>query len=213
MTDALPNVSGIRVADVLAQLGSIVGRLAWALAAIGGVALLSGALVLASTLAAAQRQRVAEAAVLRVLGATGPQLRAAWLVEFAVLGSVAGVCAGVVGGGLSWLLMREVLRARWGFLPWTLSAVGAAEMWHRVADIRQVLHGQVGLHRSDPLAANGGLVFGPVLRRIDACFWPARRPLATVSFSGPKGDASQFAAKSERGRGSGVAGRPAAAAS
>ncbi len=126
VTDALPNVTGIRVADVLAQLGSIVGRLAWALAAIGGVALLSGALVLASTLAAAQRQRVAEAAVLRVLGATGPQLRAAWLVEFAVLGAVAGSCAGVVGGGLSWLLMREVLRSRWIFLPWSLSGVGAA---------------------------------------------------------------------------------------
>ncbi len=125
VTDALPNVTGIRVADVLAQLGSIVGRLAWALAAIGGVALLSGALVLASTLAAAQRQRVAEAAVLRVLGATGPQLRAAWLVEFAVLGVVAGLCAGVIGGGLSWLLMREVLRSRWIFLPWTLSGVGA----------------------------------------------------------------------------------------
>ncbi len=125
VTDALPNVSGIRVADVLAQLGSIVGRLAWALAAIGGVALLSGALVLASTLAAAQRQRIAEAAVLRVLGATGPQLRAAWLVEFAVLGIVAGTCAACIGGGLSWLLMREVLRARWVFLPWTLSGVAA----------------------------------------------------------------------------------------
>ncbi len=125
VTDALPNVSGIRVADVLAQLGSIVGRLAWALAAIGGVALLSGALVLASTLAAAQRQRIAEAAVLRVLGATGPQLRAAWLVEFAVLGIVAGICAACIGGGLSWLLMREVLRARWVFLPWTLSGVAA----------------------------------------------------------------------------------------
>ncbi len=125
VTDALPNVSGIRVADVLAQLGSIVGRLAWALAAIGGVALLSGALVLASTLAAAQRQRVAEAAVLRVLGATGPQLRAAWLVEFATLGLVAGTCAGCIGGGLSWLLMREVLRSRWIFLPWTLLGVAA----------------------------------------------------------------------------------------
>ena len=127
VTDALPNVTGIRVADVLAQIGSLVGRLAWALAAIGSVALLSGALVLAATLASTQRQRVAEAAVLRVLGATGAQLRAAWLVEFAVLGAAAGLCAALIGAGLSWLLMRWVLQAPWAFLPWTVAMVlGAA---------------------------------------------------------------------------------------
>ena len=128
VTDALPNVTGIRVADVLVQLGSLVGRLAWALAAIGAVALVSGALVLASTLAAAQRQRIAEAAVLRVLGATSAQLRAAWLVEFAVLGAVAGVCAAGIGAGLSWLLMRFVLQAPWVFLSGTVAAVTGASV-------------------------------------------------------------------------------------
>ncbi len=126
VTDALPNVTGIRVADILDQIGGLVGRLAWALAAIGLVALVSGGLVLAATLAAAQQQRVAEAAVLRVLGATGAQLRAAWLVEFAVLGSLAGLCAGGIGALLSWLLMRLVLQAPWTFLWGTLGAVAGA---------------------------------------------------------------------------------------
>ncbi len=126
VTDALPNVTGIRVADILEQIGSLVGRLAWALAAIGGVALLSGALVLAATLASTQRQRVAEAAVLRVLGATAAQLRAAWLVEFAVLGAVAGAIAALVGALLSWLLMRWVLQAPWAFLAGTVAEVAGA---------------------------------------------------------------------------------------
>ncbi|WP_419728352.1 ABC transporter permease [Lichenicola sp.] len=123
VTDALPNVTGIRVADILAQLGGLVRKLAVALAAIGAVALLSGGLVLAATLAAAQRQRIAEAAILRVLGATGAQLRAAWLVEFAILGGIAGSLAAAIGAGLSWLLMRLVLRAPWAFLTGTVAAV------------------------------------------------------------------------------------------
>jgi putative ABC transport system permease protein len=123
VTDALPNVTGIRVADILTQLGGLVRKLALALAAIGAVALVSGGLVLAATLAAAQRQRVAEAAVLRVLGATSAQLRAAWLMEFAILGAIAGLCAVAVGAGLSWLLMHLVLRAPWAFLPGTVAAV------------------------------------------------------------------------------------------
>ena len=126
VTDALPNVTGIRVADILEQIGSLVGRLAWALAAIGLVALASGGLVLAATLAAAQQQRVSEAAVLRVLGATGAQLRAAWLVEFAVLGLLAGLCAGGIGALLSWMLMRLVLHAPWAFLWGTLGSVAGA---------------------------------------------------------------------------------------
>lgn len=125
VTDALPNVTGIRVADILTQLGGLVRKLALALAAIGAVALVSGGLVLAATLAAAQRQRVAEAAVLRVLGATSAQLRAAWLFEFAILGAIAGLCAVAVGAGLSWLLMHLVLRAPWAFLPGTVAAVMA----------------------------------------------------------------------------------------
>ncbi|MCQ8278001.1 ABC transporter permease [Acetobacteraceae bacterium KSS8] len=123
VTDALPGVTGIRVADILQQIGGIVGKLALALAAVGLVALLSGALVLAASLAATQEQRTREAAILRALGATAAQLRAAWLVEFAVLGLVAGLCAGAIGAVLSLLLMRAVLHAPFVFLPGLLSLV------------------------------------------------------------------------------------------
>ncbi len=122
VTDALPNVTGIRVADVLAELAVLVHRLALALQATAAVALLSGGLVLAATLASGQRQRRREAAILRCLGATGSQLRAAWLVEFAVLGAVAGLAAAGVGALLSWLVLHFVLRAPWVLLGTTLAA-------------------------------------------------------------------------------------------
>ena len=70
VTDAMPNVSGIRVADVLGAVAGLVGKIAAALAATGSVTLASGALVLAGAVAAGQRRRMAEAIVLKTLGAT-----------------------------------------------------------------------------------------------------------------------------------------------
>jgi putative ABC transport system permease protein len=130
VTDALPSVTGIRVADVLGEIASLVHRLALALQAMGVVALLSGALVLAASLASGQRRRRREAAILRSLGATSAQLRGTWLVEFAVLGAVAGLGAAAVGTLLSWLVLHFVLRAGWVLLGTTLAGtiVGAVAL-------------------------------------------------------------------------------------
>jgi len=122
VTDALPNVSGIRVADVLTAIASLVGKLAAALAATGSVTLASGALVLAGAVAAGQRRRIAEAVVLKTLGATRAQVRAAWLVEFGLIGASAGLIAAFVGTLASWGVVHYLLQADWAFLPGVLAA-------------------------------------------------------------------------------------------
>ncbi len=122
VTDALPNVSGIRVADVLGAVAALVGKIAAALAATGSVTLASGALVLMGAVAAGQRRRMAEAVVLKTLGATRQQIRAAWLVEFGVIGAAAGLIAALVGTLASWGVVRFLMRADWVFLPGILAA-------------------------------------------------------------------------------------------
>jgi putative ABC transport system permease protein len=121
VTDGLPNVTGIRVADVLASIAALVGKLAAALAAAGAITLASGALVLAGAVAAGQRRRIAEAVVLRTLGATRGQIRGAWLVEFGAIGAAAGGIAGALGTLASWAMARFVLEVPWLFLPGTLA--------------------------------------------------------------------------------------------
>jgi len=122
VTDALPNVTGIRVADVLASVATLVGRLAAALAAAGSVTLVSGALVLAGAVAAGQRRRIADAVVLRTLGATRGQILGAWMVEFGAIGAAAGGIAAGLGTLASWAMARFVLDLPWAFLPGRLSA-------------------------------------------------------------------------------------------
>ncbi len=128
VTDAFPNVSAIRVADVLTAVADLLGQVGTALGVTGSVALASGALVLAGAVASGQRRRVREAVILKTLGASRAQIRAAWLTEFGLLGLVAGLLAASVGTLASWAVMRFVLRTEWAFLPGTLAATVAGSL-------------------------------------------------------------------------------------
>jgi putative ABC transport system permease protein len=122
VTDALPNVTGIRVADVIQAFADIIGKLAAGLTAAGAVTLASGALVLAGAIAAGQRRRINEAVIYKTLGGTTSQIRAAWLTEFGIVGASAGLIAASLGTLASWAVMRFVLDAPWAFLPGILAA-------------------------------------------------------------------------------------------
>ena len=126
VTDALPNVSGIRVSDVLAAVGDLLGQLAAGLSATGSLTLAAGGLVLAGAVAAGQRRRIREAVILKSLGATRGQVRAAWLVEFGILGLASGMIAAGVGTLASFGVIHYVMRTDWSFLPGTLAATIAA---------------------------------------------------------------------------------------
>jgi len=120
VTDALPNVTGIRVEDVLSAIAALLDQVAAALTATGALTLLAGSFVLVGAMAAGQRRRVREAVILRTLGATRGQIRAAWLTEFGLLGLVAGLIAAVVGSVASYGVAHYIMHTDWIFLPVTL---------------------------------------------------------------------------------------------
>ncbi len=120
VSDALPNVTGIAVQGVLAELAGLLDELAATLGAAGLLTLVAGGLVLVGAIAAGQQRRMREAVILKTLGATRAQLRAAWLAEFGVLGLTAGLLAAVVGAVSSWAVMRYVMHTAWGLQPWVL---------------------------------------------------------------------------------------------
>jgi putative ABC transport system permease protein len=64
---------------------------------------------------------VREAVILKTLGATRAQVRAAWLVEFGILGLASGLLAAGVGSAASYAVVRYVMRTDWVFLPGTLA--------------------------------------------------------------------------------------------
>jgi putative ABC transport system permease protein len=64
---------------------------------------------------------MAEAIVLKTLGATRRQIRAAWLLEFGLIGLAAGLLAALVGTAASWGVVRFVMQGDWVFRPETLA--------------------------------------------------------------------------------------------
>ena len=123
------NLSLIDVDALLDRVRDIVDRVGGAVRWVLGFSLLAGALVLTAALAASAQERRKEAALLRTLGATRMQLRAAAACEFALLGLVAGLTAALGAAGAGLWMGQAVFRIE-HFVPplWPLigTAAGAA---------------------------------------------------------------------------------------
>jgi len=103
-----PNLTVIDVASLLRQLQAMLDKLAVAVQAVFGFALAAGFVVLYAALQASHDERRYELALLRALGARAAQLRGAVLAEFAALGAIAGLLAGIGASGISWALASFV---------------------------------------------------------------------------------------------------------
>jgi len=141
VTDRFPNISAIRVKEVLQGVAEILGRLSSVVRMIAGVAVAAGALVLAGAVAATHRRRIHDAVMLKVLGATRRNVLATYLVEFGVLGLVTAAVASVIGSVAAWAVVRFVMHAKWTFIPEAVLATialcvaitlvaGFAGTWH-----------------------------------------------------------------------------------
>ncbi len=107
---AFPNITVIDVAALVRQLHATIDQVARAVQLVFGFAVLAGLAVLYAALQASSDERRHELAVLRALGARSRQLSSALLAEFAVLGALAGLLAGIAASLIGWGLARFAFR-------------------------------------------------------------------------------------------------------
>ena len=106
------------------EFEALVAKLALAIRAATGVALATSVLVLAGALAANRRARLADATILKILGATRGRLTAMFLMEYAILGASTaafGVGAGALAA--SWAV-NHIMKFHFIF-DWTSSFAAA----------------------------------------------------------------------------------------
>jgi len=89
------------------NVAALLVKLALAIRAATGVALTTSVLVLAGALAANRRARLADATILKILGATRGRLTTMFLIEYALLGA-STAAFGVAAGTLAayWVVER-----------------------------------------------------------------------------------------------------------
>jgi putative ABC transport system permease protein len=104
-----PNITLLRVRELLERAAAIVAQISLAVRLLGGFAALTGIIILAGAVAASQLRRAREAALLKVLGLTRLQVAGMFALEYALTGAVAGAIAVVGAYVLALLFTRGVL--------------------------------------------------------------------------------------------------------
>jgi putative ABC transport system permease protein len=122
--------------QMLDTLGSVLGVLTFAVAALGSISLLVGAVGIFTIMTIAVRERTAEVGLLRALGAGRDQVLALFLAEAVVLSLLGGLAGLAAGVGLAWLLGEIVPQLPVSFsTPFMGFALGLAVVIGLVAGI------------------------------------------------------------------------------
>ncbi len=120
-----PNLTVFDVGAILAQLQSILDKVAVAVQGLFVFSVLAGAVVLAAALSATRDERVREAALLRAFGASRKQLARVQRIELLSIGALAGLLAAGGATLAAWALSTWVFEfdMRLSLWPWILGVV------------------------------------------------------------------------------------------
>jgi putative ABC transport system permease protein len=104
-----PNVTFLRVRQLLERAAAILDQGALAVRLLGAFAAATGLIILSGAVAASQLRRAREAALLKTLGLTRIRVASMFAIEYALAGAVAGAIAAAGAYLLTWLFTHSVL--------------------------------------------------------------------------------------------------------
>lgn len=117
LIDRYPNITIIDVVDILRGVRKLVDHVTLAISFIGSFVFFSGVLILAGSIAMTKFQRIYESAVLKTLGARRSLILKMLILEYGVLGLVAGAIGSTAGAALSWGISKYVFEIPWDYFP------------------------------------------------------------------------------------------------
>jgi putative ABC transport system permease protein len=113
---AYPTVTVINLADILETIQGVVDHITLVIRFLAGFSILSGAIILASSVASTRFRRIREVVVLKTLGATRGRIAQVFSVEFMVLGLLSGLVGAIFANLLARVLLHKmdvVFRIDW----------------------------------------------------------------------------------------------------
>jgi len=110
-----PNLTVIDVAALMQQVRGIMQKMSSAIAYVFSFSLIAGVAVLYAALVATREERIAEATLMRVFGASRRQVTIAYIAEFACIGLIAALVATIASNLLAYYLSVNVLNIPFQF--------------------------------------------------------------------------------------------------
>ena len=117
---ALPNVTAIKIGDVLANVARLLEQLAWAIQGVTLLSMTSCAVVMIAALSSTRYRRLYESAILKAIGGTRQIIVKSFAVEFALVGGLAGLIGVGLASALSWVILHFFLDVAWTVQPMVL---------------------------------------------------------------------------------------------
>ncbi len=115
--EQFPNITMIDAVDTIAELRKRINDISFAVSFLGGFVLLCGLLILTGSVAMTKYQRLYEAAIFKTLGAEKRLIIFIALIEYGVLGLLAGLIGSSAATGLTWALSEYSYQIPWQFAP------------------------------------------------------------------------------------------------
>jgi putative ABC transport system permease protein len=125
---AYPNVTLLRIREILEKVLKVLGRISLGIRFLGGFTVVAGIAILAGSISAGTARRGREVALLKTLGMTRRGVAAAFAVEYALIGLVAGTIGTVGGTALAWGVVTRGFEIPWKFDPLVLTLTLAASV-------------------------------------------------------------------------------------
>lgn len=144
-----PGIATIDIGAIVLRIKALMDRASLAVEYVFLFTLLAGVCVLLAAVQSSQAERIRESALLRALGASHAQVRQAVVVEFLILGAIAGVLAAAFASVVAWALSRFVFELPFVLNPW---------MW-----IIGVVGGAIGIAAAGYLATRSVLHTPPIV--------------------------------------------------
>ena len=130
---AYPNVTLIRIREVLEKIAGVLARIGVGIRFLGGFTVLAGIAILGGAVSAGSARRGREVALLKTLGMTRPGVAGAFAIEYALIGLVAGVIGAAGAAVLSYMVVTRGFELEWALQPWPVAVALAGTVILAVA--------------------------------------------------------------------------------
>ncbi len=116
---ALPNITALSTRNIIDTIESTVTKLITLVDFMSGFAIAAGLLILTGSIASTKFRRLRESAILKILGARRKVVAAILGDEYAALGVIAALVGITLAQGLSWAVMKYMIKSDWHLYPTT----------------------------------------------------------------------------------------------
>ncbi len=121
LASAYPNVTVLRLREILERIAAVMRRIGLAVRFLGGFTVAAGAAILAGTAAAGAARRGREVALLKTLGLTRAGVAALFGAEHAAVGALAGLLGAGGGTAVAWVVLTRWMEVGFSARPLLLA--------------------------------------------------------------------------------------------